>query len=182
MTDKYSNFMNDSDIILNNRTINYSELEDPEISEIEKKQNYLIKNIIEKGEDAEKFSDFLASKKENGRDISNWTYEELIITVDEYKSKNRTKTVFLTLFNNIKKVNSEKMEQTEFSKLEDPSINIKKVITKGIFSTSVSYSLNVSPINLTIERTDLDFIYLRNSLRVELPLVHVYYYNKYITI
>ena len=49
------------------------------------KQNFLRKNILEKGIDAEKFVDFLQEKKgEDGADITNWTMEDLKLLVNEF--------------------------------------------------------------------------------------------------
>ena len=49
------------------------------------KQNFLRKNILEKGIDAEKFVDFLQEKKgEDGADITNWTMDDLKLLVNEF--------------------------------------------------------------------------------------------------
>ena len=48
------------------------------------KQDYLKENVIEQGYDGNSFADFMASKKQNGTDIENWRYEELIAMVQEF--------------------------------------------------------------------------------------------------
>lgn len=42
------------------------------------KQEYLKAQVLTQGFDANEFSNFLNSKRENGTDIDNWTYQELI--------------------------------------------------------------------------------------------------------
>ena len=61
-----------------------------EDEEQKEKQNYLRKNILEKGLDPEEFVEFLQEKKgEEGADISNWTMEDLKIIVKEFYELNK---------------------------------------------------------------------------------------------
>ena len=46
--------------------------------EKEEKQNYLIKEIMDKNYDTEKFTDYISKLKENGDNVDNWTFDELI--------------------------------------------------------------------------------------------------------
>ena len=83
-------------------------------SEQKEKQNYLRKNIIEKGLDPEKFVEFLQEKKgEEGDDISNWTMEDLKLVVKEFYQ-----------INNVQ--NEENKEKNENKKEEED--NIKFII------------------------------------------------------
>ena len=60
-----------------------------EDSEQQEKQNFLRKNILEKGYDGNQFALFLKSKKgEAGSDISNWTMSDLYDVVKEFISQN----------------------------------------------------------------------------------------------
>lgn len=52
---------------------------------IKQKQNLLTTEIIEKNYDKEKFVDFCLSKKENGDDLNNWTPEELVEIIKQFK-------------------------------------------------------------------------------------------------
>ena len=45
--------------------------------EFQKKQELLQKEIIDKNYDKTAFINFCMSKKDNGDDLNNWTYEEL---------------------------------------------------------------------------------------------------------
>ena len=49
-----------------------------ETSDIEEKQQYLIEEILKKNYNADKFSDYMKNLKENGTELSNWTFDELI--------------------------------------------------------------------------------------------------------
>ena len=56
----------------------------------EEKQAFLRENILEKCYDAEKFMEFLQSKKgEQGTDINKWTMEELKKVVNEFQVENK---------------------------------------------------------------------------------------------
>ena len=57
-----------------------------EITEI--KQQYLRSEIIDKGYDPEKFSEFLSSIGEKGLDIESWTIEELGEAVYKFQNMN----------------------------------------------------------------------------------------------
>ena len=60
-----------------------------EDSNQEEKQNFLRKNILEKGYDVNQFVSFLKSKKgEAGSDISNWSMPDLYDVVKEFISQN----------------------------------------------------------------------------------------------
>ena len=48
------------------------------------KQIYLRKNIIEKGYEPVKFTEYLSTQKENGNDIDTWTMPELQAVVQKY--------------------------------------------------------------------------------------------------
>jgi sorting nexin-7/30/sorting nexin-8 len=53
--------------------------------ELEQKQNFLRMNILERGYDAEKFMNFLQSKKGDlGLDLNNWSLNELTLAVQEF--------------------------------------------------------------------------------------------------
>ena len=55
-------------------------------SQILKKQNLLKNEIIDKNYDKELFLDFCISKKDNGDDLDNWTLNELIDIINEFKT------------------------------------------------------------------------------------------------
>lgn len=51
----------------------------------QKKQNYLIENIIKQGYDKQLFAEYMAESKDNGNDIDNWTLIEIMDMVEEFK-------------------------------------------------------------------------------------------------
>ena len=59
-------------------------------NDLEKKQAFLRTEIMEKNYDPEKFSEFLSKFKENGLDLSNWTFEELQQVVNQFQNNNNT--------------------------------------------------------------------------------------------
>ena len=69
-------------------------------NDLEKKQAFLRTEIMEKNYDPEKFSEFLSKFKENGLDLSNWTFEELQQVVNQFQNNN-----------NINKNNKENSEE-----------------------------------------------------------------------
>ena len=55
--------------------------------DIQEKQNFLVKEIIQQNYSPEKFSDYMANLKEDGTDLNNWTLEELQQVVISFKNK-----------------------------------------------------------------------------------------------
>ena len=65
-------------------------MEEKEIQEItEKKQKYLRDEILSQNYDADEFSEFISQYKENGLDLSSWTFDELKDVVQKFKNKNK---------------------------------------------------------------------------------------------
>ena len=60
-----------------------------EQSEIEEKQQYLKSEILDQGYDADKFSEYICTIKENGTDLNNWTLEELQNIVLSFKNQEK---------------------------------------------------------------------------------------------
>ena len=85
------------------------------------KQNFLRKNILEKGIDAEKIVDFLQEKKgEDGADITNWTMDDLKLLVNEFYKINNISYDD----NNI----NENKEENEINNTQNNNNNIKFII------------------------------------------------------
>ena len=58
---------------------------------LEQKQKYLRDNVLEKGYDPDKFMEFLTMKKgEQGIQLDNWTFQELIDVTNEFLINNKT--------------------------------------------------------------------------------------------
>lgn len=62
-----------------------------QFEERSKKQLYLKNEILMKGYTGENFAEFLNSRKEEGDNVDNWLFEELIIEVDEFKKQENEK-------------------------------------------------------------------------------------------
>jgi hypothetical protein len=57
--------------------------------DFQKKQNLLQTEIIDKNYDKTAFINFCMSKKDNGDDLNNWTFEELSEIVQEFISSQK---------------------------------------------------------------------------------------------
>ena len=85
---------------------------------LEQKQQYLRENILEKGYDPNKFSEFLTMKMgETGMDLENWPFNELCEATNEFiriEKENEQKKVNE---NNVEK-EEEIIEEKEINKIE----------------------------------------------------------------
>ena len=165
--------------------------------EFQKKQNLLQKEIIEKNFDKTAFINFCMSKKDNGDDLNNWTYEELSSVVHEFvtsqqppneeekKEDDEIKT------ENIEKI--EKFNAEEHKNFKEKTINCKKLeptelsgqkikivvanpvtVEGGMFGKSyIKYEVTTEPFNWTVERRYSDFDALRKLLQKYYPSFYV---------
>ena len=165
--------------------------------EFQKKQNLLQKEIIEKNFDKTAFINFCMSKKDNGDDLNNWTYEELSSVVhefvssqqppneeekkedDEIKTENIEK---IEKFNaeehkNFKEktINCKKLEPTELSGQEIKIVVANPVTVEGgMFGKSyIKYEVTTEPFRWTVERRYSDFDALRKLLQKYYPSFYV---------
>ena len=165
--------------------------------EFQKKQNLLQKEIIEKSFDKTAFINFCMSKKDNGDDLNNWTYEELSEVVhefvssqqppneeekkedDEIKTENIEK---IEKFNaeehkNFKEktINCKKLEPTELSGQEIKIVVANPVTVEGgMFGKSyIKYEVTTEPFKWTVERRYSDFDALRKLLQKYYPSFYV---------
>ena len=165
--------------------------------EFQKKQNLLQKEIIEKNFDKTAFINFCMSKKDNGDDLNNWTYEELSSVVhefvtsqqppneeekkedDEIKTENIEK---IEKFNaeehkNFKEktINCKKLEKTELSGQEIKIVVANPITVEGgMFGKSyIKYEVTTEPFNWTVERRYSDFDALRKLLQKYYPSFYV---------
>jgi len=121
--------------------------------ELEKKQNYLRMNILERGYDAEQFMNFLQSKKGDlGLDLNNWTLNELILAVQEFITQNNNEQIQEN--NNIPNNNLIQMDmenspdqsQSQFrltNNSEEEFINCEKVVPNEL-SQSKEVEISIS--------------------------------------
>ena len=50
----------------------------------EQKQSYLYQNIVEAGYDAELFAQYMQQNREDGLEIDNWSFEDLVAAVTAF--------------------------------------------------------------------------------------------------
>ena len=168
-----------------------------------KKQNLLQTEIIEKNYDKTAFINFCMSKKDNGDDLNNWTYEELTQIVKEFVKFHNQESNELKQDNNnqggeeeLKAENLEKMEKfnaEEHKNFKDIKINCRKlektqlnnneikIIVKnpkekegGVFGKNyVLYEVQTEPFGWVVERRYSDFDWLRKLLQKFYPSFNV---------
>jgi hypothetical protein len=168
--------------------------------EFQKKQSLLQKEIIDKSFDKTAFINFCISKKDNGDDLNNWTYDELSEIVKEFVSSQKQveneKEQEQKNEEEIKTENIEKLEKfnaEEHKNFKEKTINCKKLektqlndnevkvtvanpitVEGGMFSKSyIKYDVTTQPFNWTVERRYSDFDALRKLLQKYYPSFYV---------
>ncbi len=166
--------------------------------EFQKKQELLQKEIIDKNYDKTAFINFCMSKKDNGDDLNNWTYEELSSVVQEFISTQKTEEpeekkegeeeIKQENIEKIEKFNAEehknfKERTINCRKLEKTQLNeneIKVEVTKpetvegGMFGKSyVKYNVITQPFGWVVERRYSDFDALRKLIQKYYPSFYV---------
>ena len=103
-----------------------------ETSDIEEKQQYLIEEILKKNYNADKFSDYMKNLKENGTELSNWTFDELKQVVQTYINQQNSNEI-----NNSDNVEKEvENVRNSFSNLTKNNIKIPGFEDYEIIETS----------------------------------------------
>ena len=164
--------------------------------EFQKKQDLLKNEIIDKNYDKTAFINFCMSKKDNGDDLNNWTYEELSVVVNEFissqkpapeeqKEEEEIKTENIEKIEKFnaeehknfkeKKINCRKLESTELNNKEI-SVIVENPVTVegGIFGKSyIKYEVKTAPFGWSVERRYSDFDTLRKLLQKYYPSFYV---------
>lgn len=155
----------------------------------EQKQKYLRENILETGYDPDIFMEFLLTiKNEMSINLNNWTMEEIINAVNDFKKiypipfQNNKIEEIKGNDDNFNIINDKKeeilpqekyiscclIEETLISKQNKIDIKVSdpQIEKGGIFSFSYStYLIKTSPLNLEVRRRYSDFIWLYNILK-----------------
>lgn len=156
-----------------------------EINERKKKQNYLIKNIIEEGYDPEAFTEFLHKERDEGENIDNWTIEELETMVVLFKrSENETneKEKLNTQLEDLELGNAEetiyakrlKVAKKKKTILSDKAVYILienfEIKDGGLFSGKYIYfTISIPELEIKVRRSDLEFKWLYEYMSKEFP-------------
>ena len=166
-------------------------------SEVQKKQELLQKEIISKNYDKTIFINFCLSKKKNGDDLNEYTYDELVAVVKEFiasqkkeaepekKEEQQTKPEHeekVEKFNaeddknfKEKKITCKKLEKTQ---LNDKEIKVvisnPKTVDGGMFGKSyIKYVVATQPLDWRVERRYSDFDTLRKLIQKYYPSFYV---------
>ena len=151
--------------------------------EIKRKQEFLRKEILDKGYDQSEFVQFCVSIKEKGDDLSNWTFEELESIVSQFQEKNRKNKPSLEDVNidnmgNIDKIDSKvkkgKDIEIQCRKLDKTELNEKPITVviknpkekdQGVFGQNyILYEMITNPFEWSVNRRYSDFDWLRKLL------------------
>ena len=158
----------------------------------EEKQNYLRKNILDKGYDANEFINYIENKKgEEGKNIDNWKFESLIQTVEEFQSNFQTNQEKNKQINNIKQnnnnnnnnnnfekkiynenkneiiINCLKSELTDFTNCIECFVKLTVIEKKeGFFlsSPTILFEIETFPFHFKVKRKNIEFNLLKNIL------------------
>jgi len=125
-----------------------------ETSDIEEKQQYLIEEILKKNYNADKFSDYMKNLKENGTDLSNWTFDELKQVVQTYINQQ-----------NSNEINNSDNVEKEVENVRNSFIICGEEQNK-LNNNNRSYSnndVNDNPYNKIFNDSDSDLKNIRNS-------------------
>ena len=146
----------------------------------EEKQNYLRKNILDKGYDANEFINYIENKKgEEGKNIDNWKFESLIQTVEEFQSNFQTNQEKNKQIKNIEKNNNNQnnLEKKIIKENKNEIIIdcIKSEITdftnciekkEGFFLSlpTILFEIETFPFHFKVKRKNIEFNLLKNIL------------------
>ena len=174
-------------------------LQQKQENEISKKKQLLEKEILGKKYDQTAFLNFCLSKKKNGDDLNEFTYEELESIIKEFialqnptkeeekkeEDKQKPKAEHIEKIeklsaeddknSNEKKINCKKLELTE---LNNKQINViisnPTTVEGGVFGKSyIKYIITTQPFGWKVERRYSDFDALRKLIQKYYPSFYV---------
>ena len=169
-----------------------------EEQEMIQKQELLQKEIIDKNHDKEKFIEFCKSQKENGDDLTNWTFSELSAIVNEFTTKvskeneeqqqKQKDELKVENVRNIEKTTHDHFmpkndievicRKLEPSPLNNQQINVivqnPKEIEIGAFHQNyILYEVVTEPLGYMVTRRYSDFDWLRKTLEKFYPFHNI---------
>ena len=154
-------------------------------NERKKKQQYLIKHVIEQGADPEAFSEYLRSERTDGENIDNWSIEELETMVVLFKralaenseaEQINAKLEDLELSNNeeyvyARRVKTAKKKKTVLTNTQAYILVDGLEIREGGLFTGkyVIFTVSAPELEIRVKRTDTDFKWLQEYMEKEFP-------------
>ena len=154
-------------------------MENEEVNnDIEAKQDYLQKKIVDKKYDTGAFVKFCLSKKKDGDDLNKWTLEELKIVVNEFLIE-KYPVKILPSDEEMNKKENLKEKIIQCKKLEKSQLSGKKiVITVSNYEDNedekeILYEVKTAPLGWTVHRTSEDFVLLKNLIENYFPSYYV---------
>ncbi len=116
------------------------------------KQTFLYQNIVEHSYDAEQFSDYMMSLKPNGVEIDNWTLEELMKVVEDFK---RLPDIALPRI------------------IDFPTGSTYKKIELTVEENEI-FRITINEIQSSVLRSYADVLWIAKTLSEEYPSLHVF--------
>ena len=176
----------------------YVNLQKQKKEDIIKKNKLLEEEIIVKNYDKTAFLNFCTSKKENGDDLNEYTYEELESVIKEFVASQKPEQAEEKKEENKSKPKTEQVEKIENNAEEDKNVNEKKITCKkleltelndkevtvivsnpttvegGVFGkTYIKYVITTQPFGWKVERRYSDFDTLRKLIQKYYPSFYV---------
>ena len=156
-------------------------------NERRKKQEYLIKHVIEGDYDPDDFSSFLNGEKPNGQNIDNWNLEELETMVGLFKKAYKVKDLQMIMHQRLEDIELNDDEKTVYLKRITTPLKKKTMLTDkevyivisnidivdgGIFyGKSLCFHMDIPVLDIKVRRTETEFRWLCESLAKEFPVV-----------
>jgi len=156
-------------------------------NERRKKQEYLIRNIIEGNYDPDAFSEFLNQEKHDGQNIDNWNLEELETMVGLFKKAYKVKDLQMIMHQRLEDIELNDDEKTVYLKRITTPLKKKTMLTDkevyivisnidivdgGIFyGKSLCFHMDIPVLDIKVRRTETEFRWLCESLAKEFPVV-----------
>ena len=158
------------------------------------KQSYLRTHVLEQGFSAEEFAEFLASEKEEGANVDNWSIHEIETLVDLFKrshdkpgqfSKYKLQDIDLDVplsltqdFQDEIYTKRIKTQKKEPNSLGDAQVRISipsyEKIDGGFFSgTHIYFIIHIVNTEVQAKRKIQDFVWFREQLCKEFPVSYI---------
>lgn len=153
------------------------------------KQQFLKNSVLNQGYNPGDFSEYLGGERENGKDIDNWSLDELETMVYQFKKlqhQSDQKAKMIEKLENLelddhedfvynKRIKNEQKAKTIFgSSPKYVIIDGVELTEGGIFtSKSFSYQIVVPTEGCKVVRLDSDFKWLQGSIQTEYPHIPI---------
>lgn len=148
--------------------------------ELERKQSYLREQILDQNYNVENFNEYISNLKENGNNLMNWTMNELVEIVNNFKKKeSNSKKDAQDNSKNVDKeksdtdedksssdIENEEKEEKEFGDMNNIELNLENNffnLPKAIFESFKKIDNIYSDLKLDDEKEYNDFLIMQDE-------------------